>query len=161
MFLKAKKHELVPGWTVRTWSSSPGRNWQWNHPSIQPHICPCIYPTTRPSIHPSAHLSIHPSIHLYKLPSSLPRSLPSILRSSIEFYIFVQIGILFLLSLITGYFYSPTTLLFWIASFIHCNFQQLHDSFANSNSGELLASDSLTELFCYPHVSADTFGFSR
>ena len=124
-----------------------------NHPSI--HLP--IHPPTHPLIYPP----IHPSIHLYKLPSSLPRSLPSILHSSVELYIFVQIGILFLLSLITGYFYSPTTLLFWIASFLHCNFQQLHDSFANSNSGELLASDSLTELFYYHHASADTFGFSR
>ena len=102
------------------------------HPSTHPPIHPLIHPL----IHPPIHSFIHPSIHLYKLPSSLPRSLPSILRSSVELYFFVQIGILFLLSLIIGYLCSATTLLFGIASFPHCTFQQLRDSLANSDAGE-------------------------
>ena len=102
------------------------------HPSTHPSTHLSIHPSTHPLIYPP----IHPSIHLYKLPSSLPRSLPSILHSSVELYIFVQIGILFLLSLIIGYLCSATTLLFGIASFPHCTFQQLRDSLANSDAGE-------------------------
>ena len=76
-----------------------------NHPSIHPPNHPSIHPL----IHPSIHLFIYPSIHPSIQTSFLPRSLLSILRSSVELYTFVQIGILFL-SLIIGYFYSPHNL---------------------------------------------------
>lgn len=134
-----------------------------NHPSIhlpihsliRPIICSFIHPP----IHPSVHLSIHPSIQTSFLPPPIPSSHPSFLRRTLRFcayWYFIPLKFDHRVFL-----FLPAPSFFGLHPFSAAVSSRYTDSFANNNSGELLASDSLTELFYYHHISADTFEFFR
>ena len=137
------------------------------HASIQPPICPCIYPTTHPSIHlsnhpsthpsihPSVHLSIHPSIYTNFLSPPIPSFHSSLLSRTLHFC-----ADWYLIPLKFNhrvFLFPPQPGSFRLHPFSTAISRNYTDSFANNNSGELLAFDSLAELFYYYHVSADTF----
>ena len=131
-----------------------------NHPSVHASIQPPIHPSTHPLINPSNHLFIHPSIHTNFLPPSpIPSSHPSFLRRTLRFcayWYFIPLKFDHRVFL-----FLPAPSFFGLHPFSAAVSSRYTDSFANNNSGELLASDSLTELFYYHHVSADTFEFFR
>lgn len=130
-----------------------------NHPSVHASIQPPIHPSTHPlinpsnhlfiypSIHPSVHLSIHPSIQTSFLPPPIPSSHPSFLRRTLRFcayWYFIPLKFNHRVFL-----FLPAPSFFGLHPFSAAVSSRYTDSFANNNSGELLASDSLTELFYY------------
>ena len=148
------------------------------HPSIlHLSINPSIYPTTHLSMHlsnhPSIHLPIHSLIHpiicsfihpsiqtsFLLLPPPIPSSHPLFLRRTLRFcayWYFIPLKFNHRVFL-----FLPAPSFFGLHPFSAAVSSRYTDSFANNNSGELLASDSLTELFYYHHISADTFEFFR
>ena len=134
------------------------------HPSIlHLSINLSIYPTTRlsmhlsnhPSIHPPVHSLIHPiicsfihpSIQTSFLPPPIPSSHPSFLRRTLRFcayWYFIPLKFDHRVFL-----FLPAPSFFGLHPFSAAVSSRYTDSFANNNSGELLASDSLTELFYY------------
>ena len=130
-----------------------------NHPSIHPPINSLIHPIICSFIHLSVHLSIHPSIQTSSLPPPILSFHPSFLSRTLRFcayWYFIPLKFNHRVFL-----FLPAPCFFGLHPFSAAVSSRYTDSFANNNSGELLASDSLTELFYYHHVSADTFGFFR